>query len=108
MRIGTRSPWGPVDHIEPVAPGVVFVSTPGHGGIHLDAERVAGMPRAFFGASTDRDGVWWEEDCAWALVAITYPDAFPRQDWHPEDYDPVSYAWEVARRYYPEEVGASV
>ena len=104
MRIGMGSPWGTVDYVEPCAPGITWVSTPGHGGVHLDAAHVVGMPDAFMGASTDRGGVWWEEDCSWSLVAIVYPYAFPRQSHHPEGYNPVAHAWETARRYFAAEL----
>jgi hypothetical protein len=45
------TPWGVADHVSEIAPGVVEVSTPSHGGFHLNAERNAKVPLAWRVAS---------------------------------------------------------
>ncbi len=68
---GTSTPWGPTQCIKTYADGVVSHSTAGHGGFHLSAARNAKVPAAI----RDEEG-WYEEDCAWACVAITFPSLF--------------------------------
>jgi len=71
IRAPASTPWGPSQGATLYAEDVVFHSTAGHGGIHLSAARnrvVHPMLRA--------EGGWYEEDEAWAIVAITFPHLF--------------------------------
>ncbi|WP_371349273.1 hypothetical protein [Ancylobacter sp. IITR112] len=71
IRATASTPWGPSQGATLYAEDVVFHSTAGHGGIHLSAARnrmVHPMLRA--------EGGWYEEDEAWAIVAITFPQLF--------------------------------
>lgn len=71
IRSTASTPWGPSQGGTLYAEDVVFHSTAGHGGIHLSATRnrmVHPMLRA--------EGGWYEEDEAWAIVAITFPHLF--------------------------------
>jgi hypothetical protein len=52
---GGRTPWGTADSVEDVAPGIVFASTPGHGGFKLSPERNAVVPDPL------RNGNGWYE-----------------------------------------------
>lgn len=74
-----HTPWGQPDHIEHIAPGIVFFGTPSHGGIWLAPERLAQVPLAWrearFGQTVDSP--WFEEDCDWCLAALTFPNEFP-------------------------------
>ena len=66
-----NTPWGPSQGVTVYAEGVVCHSAAGHGGFHLSAERnrkVNPVLRA--------RGGWYEEDEAWAIVAITFPHLF--------------------------------
>lgn len=66
-----HTPWGTSQGATIYADGVTVHSTAGHGGFHLSSDRngkVNPMLRA-------RDG-WYEEDCGWAIVAITFPHLF--------------------------------
>jgi hypothetical protein len=68
---GAHTPWGPSQGATVYAEGVTSHSTAGHGGFKLSAERnhqVHPMFRAV--------GGWYEEDEAWAIVAITFPNFF--------------------------------
>lgn len=65
------TPWGVSQGVTIYADGVESHSTSGHGGFRLSAERnrrVHPMLRAKRG--------WYEEDAAWAIVAITFPELF--------------------------------
>lgn len=66
-----QTPWGMSQSATVYTEGVESYSTAGHGGLKLSAERnskVHSLLRA--------EGGWYEEDCAWAIVAITFPDFF--------------------------------
>lgn len=63
--------WGKSQGVTRYADGVECHSTAGHGGFKLSGERngrVHPLLRL-------EDG-WYEEDCAWAIVAITFTDLF--------------------------------
>ncbi|ARM91123.1 hypothetical protein RHEC894_PC00088 (plasmid) [Rhizobium sp. CIAT894] len=71
MRVHCSTPWGPSQGATIYAEGIVSHSTAGHGGFKLSGTRnrkVHPMLRA-------EDG-WYEEDAAWAIVAITFPHLF--------------------------------
>lgn len=71
IRSTANTPWGPSQGATVYAEGVVSHSTAGHGGFHLSGERnrkVHSMLRA--------EGGWYEEDAAWAIVALSFPDLF--------------------------------
>lgn len=66
-----HTPWGASQGATVYAEGVTSHSTAGHGGFKLSADRnrkVHPMLRS--------TGGWYEEDAAWAIVAITYPQLF--------------------------------
>ena len=72
------TPWGWPDHARRYGEGVIFYSTPSHGGFHLDAERNAAVPDCLrnvdgFG---ENPGGFYEEDEQWAKVATAFPDLF--------------------------------
>ena len=81
-RSSITTPWGISDdggHV--LAPGITSYSTPSHGGIHLDAERLAQFTAMFpnFEPFCKQAG-WFEEDCDWAFVALCFPEAFRPED----------------------------
>ena len=67
--VPTRSPWGPIQHAEQLAPGIWQAGTAGHGGIKLSRQRNAAMPDFM-----RIKGGWYEEDSLWARVAIVFRD----------------------------------
>lgn len=73
-----RSPWGTIDSAYRYADGITQVNTPGHGGFHLSRARLRAMPEYF--RAECAQGSFFEEDCAWAVVAITFPEAFAAKD----------------------------
>ena len=66
---GTGSPWGAIDHVEPVAPGIDLVATPSHGGFRLEPWRIAELPAD----CRNRSG-WYEEDCEAFWIYHHFPD----------------------------------
>ena len=69
-----RTPWGESESVKNIGRGVLFVSTPSHGGYKVPESELAKMPapalKTFAGYG------WYEEDCDWCLVALSFPDLF--------------------------------
>lgn len=94
MQTPKRSPWGTVDGVKEIAPGILSVTTPGHGGLKLSRSMNAKMPKA-----ARRKGGWYEEDCEWALVALVFPETYPDdpshvtasvKNWFPDAYEAIT------------------
>jgi len=75
VEYGARTPWGPAQHAERIAPGIVFVPTAGHGGYKLSKERNAAIPAPYRIASG-----WYDEDDGARFVLRYHFDAFSRLD----------------------------
>jgi len=88
--VGKYSPWGQIDHSESPSEGVHFVSTPGHGGIKLEASVNKLVPETL-----RTKGGWYEEDCEYAIAVCALPYKFSLTN--------VKYAVKSMRRWYPEE-----
>ena len=80
------TPWGKVQDVNVLAPGIVNVSTASHGGIWLSPEKRKAMP--------NKRKAWYEEDCEWSLVALAFPEYFELEQ-------PV--AEQTAKNYFPED-----
>ncbi|MEX2697061.1 DUF7007 domain-containing protein [Rhizobium mongolense] len=83
------TPWGLSQHAVAYADGVVAHSTASHGGFALTAERNAAIP-----ASLRTSDGHYEEDCAWAAVAVAFPELFT-------DFEK-RHADETLRHSYPD------
>ena len=111
-KVGSRSPWGTIDHVTVHAPGIASVSTPRHGGFKLDRSHNAKVP-----AACRRKGGWYEEDCEYAISVLVFPEAFEDRivegaraslkNWYPEAYtaitgEPVALedSYELRRRAF--------
>ena len=87
---GSRTPWGEADYVSESAPGIMSVSTPGHGGYKLSPERNKAIPAGLRNGSG-----WYEEDCEAHIVAWVHPEGFPNadaaeqgvKDWFPDGYE---------------------
>lgn len=89
-----HTPWGMSQRTTAHAEGVECHSTAGHGGFKLSAER----NRKVHPILRSKDG-FYEEDSAWAIVAITFPHlftAFERRcaernikDWWPDAWETI-------------------
>lgn len=83
------TPWGASQQTHQWAVGIVQVFTASHGGFHLDQVHNDAVHQAW----RSPDG-WYEEDCEWAIVALTFPDVF--------DPDTVESAQQTAKNWYPD------
>lgn len=70
-RMSASTPWGGSQMAVIYAEGVVTHSTAGHGGFHLSADRNAKVHLLL-----RKETPWYEEDCEWAIVAISFPELF--------------------------------
>lgn len=70
-RVSASTPWGGSQVTVIYADGVVAHSTAGHGGFHLSADRNAKVLPLL-----RKDIPWYEEDCEWAIVALSFPELF--------------------------------
>ncbi|AEQ50981.1 DUF7007 domain-containing protein [Pelagibacterium halotolerans] len=77
---GNDSPWGNVESVEEIAPGIWWIETDYHGGVSLDEDRLSEVPQLWRDNLFAGDG-WFEEDCDWVLAAALFPHAFPELSW---------------------------
>lgn len=70
-RMSASTPWGGSQLAVIYADGVVAHSTAGHGGFHLSADRNSKVHSLL-----RKDTPWYEEDCEWAIVALSFPELF--------------------------------
>ena len=74
--LGSSSPWGAIQTLEPLGPDAVAVTTASHGGLRLSEAALQRLPEAVQ-ATTYSSGGWFEEDCDWALPYLALRlDAF--------------------------------
>ncbi|HEX5935078.1 MAG TPA: hypothetical protein VFY63_13015 [Pseudorhizobium sp.] len=70
-RMSASTPWGGSQMAVIYAEGVVAHMTSSHGGFHLSVDRNAKVHPLL-----RKDTTWYEEDCEWAIVALSFPDLF--------------------------------
>lgn len=101
-RIGGGSPWGRIEDVGgTTCPGALFVSTSSHGGYWISPalrQRVPAKATAGAAFGEDMRAGWFEEDCAWSIVALFIPEAFPA--------NAQDVAVLLAGKYYPEAIAA--
>jgi hypothetical protein len=82
--VRSSTPWGWADSVCEIAPGIIQIETPSHGGIWLSPDRlevVAPDYRAFAAKWSHGWGeAWFEEDCAAYAVIATWPELFATPD----------------------------
>ena len=83
------TPWGPAQHVIPVADGIWQVDTAGHGGIKLSPERNRKVP-----TGVRQQSGWYEEDCEWSIAALSHPEAFTEKA--------LGFARDTLRGWYPD------
>jgi hypothetical protein len=88
----TSTPWGTADQSKKIARGIVFYSTPSHGGYHLSKTLNAQVHPAL-----RREKGWYEEDCEYAIVHFTFPSFFQ---------NPLSDAIHLLKNYWPDAYAA--
>src|SRR3974390_413243 len=80
--MATDTPWGYADHVARRTRGVTFYSTPGHGGFKVSNGKLCRIPLEWRKASFCEQGMsgWFEEDCDWCLVALSFPELFSEKE----------------------------
>ena len=73
-----QTPWGYSDSAEIDAEGIVFYSTPSHGGYKLSPERMRQLRAKFPEYKLFAGEPWFEEDCDAALVVLAFPEFYDR------------------------------
>lgn len=93
---GPHTPWGSAQYVKTFGRGIAECGTASHGGVRVSrglAEKV--MLAAVLKQAIKQGGYYWfEEDCAYALVVLTFPDRFEEK--HHE------YAHNAGKNWYPE------
>lgn len=73
MKRGT--PWGTPDSCREIASGIIFYSTPSHGGFWLSTER----RNEIHPVLRKQDG-WYEEDAEWSKVVLGFSRYFSEEE----------------------------
>lgn len=77
---GDSTPWGMAETVSYITDGITYVSTERHGGFHVDPRLLYRVPLRWrlsrHGANACEDSCWFEEDCDWTMVVLTFPRAF--------------------------------
>ena len=85
------TPWGVSQNRKTIAPGIIFHSTASHGGFKVCKKLNNTIP-----AYMKNKNGWYEEDCEWCKVAVTFPEAFLKEyvsaldtlrNWYPDEYE---------------------
>jgi hypothetical protein len=63
---GSRSPWGPIQHVTPLGAEAVAVSTASHGGVLVAPTALSRIPPPLRFTAYSQGG-WFEEDCDWSI-----------------------------------------
>ena len=76
-----NTPWGRSQSVKDLGSGVLSVTTASHGGIYVPVDQLKRIPREAQDYAKRWSGSkhWYEEDCAWAHVAVSMPELF-RED----------------------------
>jgi hypothetical protein len=86
-----NTPWGPSQGIEKVSEGILCVTTEGHGGYKVHPN-VNHLVPAKWRLGGKFEG-WYEEDCGWAPLALTFPRFFPGMQAEAEAMIPHWESW---------------
>jgi hypothetical protein len=70
--MSTSTPWGTSDYSKKIARGIIFYGTTSHGGFHVSKKLNLTIDPIWRRA----DG-WYEEDCEFCKVYLTFPQYFP-------------------------------
>ena len=76
--LGDPSPWGTIDSVHAIGQGIVGIGTARHGGLFVPHAQLHAIPQAWqdYAARFTGHAQYFEEDCASALVALSFPDLF--------------------------------
>ena len=76
--VSTSTPWGVAQTARSFGRGIVQYSTAGHGGFHVSSGLLRQMDEDMRGDKYAPLG-WFEEDCAWSMVVLSFPERFDLQ-----------------------------
>jgi len=94
---GPSTPWGSAQYIKPFGRGIGECGTAGHGGVRVSralAEKTM-LPAVLKQAIVRKDYYWFEEDCAYSLVVLSFPERFEEKAHE--------YAHAAAKNWFPDE-----
>ena len=77
--VRTSTPWGTAQTACYFADGLIQYTTAGHGGFHVSKtllKRIHAYMQQADKYANGEEG-WFEEDCAWSIVAVCLPEFFP-------------------------------
>ena len=76
--LGDPSPWDRIQSITAIGQGIVGIGTAGHGGLFVPHAQLHAIPQAWqdYAARWTGSPQYYEEDCASALVALSFPHLF--------------------------------
>jgi hypothetical protein len=87
LPMALQTPWGMADCVVTLGEvtengcsyAILSVSTPSHGGIYVPPALLHHIPEHHraYAKKWSRSESWYEEDCAWAAVALAFPQLFP-------------------------------
>lgn len=82
-----ETPWGPAEHTKDIGGGILRVDTPSHGGYFVPPALNVLVPSIWRESSFNKQAMngWYEEDCDWFMVALTFPMQFPKQATQPAE-----------------------
>ena len=98
MKEGQSTPWGAVQTVREVIPGMHVVTTAGHGGVHLVSELADKIPAGLADDSFLKSRTWFEEDCDWCIPFVVFEKVIAKNGdehskkviknkWHTEAYN---------------------
>lgn len=76
------TPWGNASEVRPVGEdGLLWVSTASHGGYYVPDRLLAKISAEGrdYACRSSESANWYEEDAAWAYVALAFPNLFSKQ-----------------------------
>lgn len=73
----TTTPWGTADQVVKVVPGVVWYSTPSHGGMRVANKYLSDIAKHL--ALKSAGGYWFEEDIQWTIPVYENYDTWGKE-----------------------------
>lgn len=70
------TPWGRPQQLEIIANGITRYDTASHGGFKISETRRKAMLEPYRSIETFAGGNWYEEDCDWCLLVLSFPEIF--------------------------------
>jgi hypothetical protein len=74
----TSTPWGAAQTAKAYGKGIVMYTTASHGGFYVSSGLLRRMAKDMRGDAYASLG-WFEEDCAWSMVVLSFPERFTLQ-----------------------------